>query len=192
MRRSELAGLGLPARSLTDLAASVDGADRGAALLERMGPELADRWLAAAPALVESCLRLDAIGPGPTLVHGDLHPWNVVHGEGTTRIFDWSDAALSHPFIDLATYVFRTKDVAARRTMVDAYLAAWSDAGPADYLREAATLALTVGALYQVQTHRALIPTLMHDGADDDLATGDLSWITRTLARHEQGIESPD
>ena len=85
------------------------------ALLERMPAELRERWLATSPALVESCLRLDAIGPGPSLVHGDFHPWNVVYGPGTTRVFDWSDAAVSHPFVDLATYVFRTEDISMRR-----------------------------------------------------------------------------
>ena len=37
-------------------------------------------------------------------------------------------------------------------------------------LREAAALGLVVGALYQVQTYRALLPTLIGTGADDGLA----------------------
>jgi hypothetical protein len=58
-------------------------------------------------------------------------------------------------------------------------------------LREAAALGLVVGALYQVQSYRAILPTLMADGADDGLAGGDLAWIARSLARHERGLESP-
>ena len=58
-------------------------------------------------------------------------------------------------------------------------------------LREAAALGLVVGALYQVQTYRALLPTLMADGADDGLAGADLDWINRSLTRHERGLESP-
>src|SRR4029079_16854616 len=125
------------------------------------------------------------------LVHGDFHPWNVVHGPRTTRVFDWSDAAVSHPFLDLATYVFRTKDLAVRRGMVDAYVAAWSTEGSQESLREAVAVGLVVGALYQVQTYRAILPTLMSNGADDDLADADLDWINRTLTRCEQGLESP-
>ena len=68
---------------------------------------------------------------------------------------------------------------------------AGSATGPAESLREAAALGLVVGALYQLQTYRALLPSLMRDGADDDLADADLSWITRTLTRHEQGLGAP-
>ena len=130
------------------------------------------------------------VGPGPTLVHGDLHPWNVAHGPTTTRVFDWTDAAVSHPFVDLATYVFRTKDESLRRRLVDAYVGAWAPVASEESLREAA-LGLVVGALYQVQSYRAILPTLMADGADDGLAGGDLHWIERSLARHERGLESP-
>jgi phosphotransferase family enzyme len=190
-RTGELARLELPVRSLVGLAAWVQEVSEDTALLERMPAELRARWLATFPALVESCLRLDAIGPGPSLVHGDFHPWNVVHGQGTTRVFDWSDAALSHPFVDLATYVFPTRDVSARRSMVDAYVAAWSTGGSDESLREAAAIGLVAGALYQVQSYRALLPTLMGNGADDGLADADLDWINRALTRHEHGLESP-
>ena len=160
-------------------------------LLGRLPADVRERWLATAPTLVESCRRLDEIGPGPTLVHGDFHPWNVAFGPATTRVFDWTDAAVSHPFVDLATYVFRTDDVAVRRGLVDAYVAAWSTVMSEESLREAAALGLVVGALYQVQTYRALLPTLPGNGADAGLATGDLSWITRTLTWHEHGLEAP-
>jgi hypothetical protein len=190
-RTDELVRLGLPVRSLAGLAAWVEQLGADTALLERMPAELRERWLTTSPALIESCLRLDAIGPGPSLVHGDFHPWNVVHGRGTTRVFDWSDAAVSHPFVDLATYVFRTEDISKRRELVDAYVAAWSTGGSDDSLREAAALGLVVGALYQVKSYRALLPTLMGNRADDDMADADLDWINRTLTRHEQGVESP-
>jgi hypothetical protein len=190
-RTDELVALGLPVRSLAGLAASVEQWSEDTTLLERMSPEQREGWLATFPALVEACLRLDAIGPGPSLVHGDFHPWNVVHGKGTTRIFDWSDAAVSHPFVDLATYVFRTRDVAVRRGLIDAYIAAWSTEASDETLREAAALGLVVGALYQVQTYRLLLPTLMRNGADDDMADADLDWINRALTRHEHGLDSP-
>jgi hypothetical protein len=190
-RTGELVRLGVPVRSLVSLAAMVEQMSADTGLLERMPAELRKRWQATSPALVESCRRLDALGPGPSLVHGDFHPWNVVHGPGTTRVFDWSDAAVAHPFVDLATYVFRTEDVSVRHDLVDAYVAAWSAGGVDEPWREAAALALVVGTLYQVQTYRALLPTLMRNGADDDLADADLDWINRTLTRHEHGLASP-
>lgn len=190
-RTPELVTLGLPVRSLADLSGQVEQMNEDIELLGRMSPDLRERWLASAPALVESCRRLDEIGPGPTLVHGDFHPWNVVSAAGVTRIFDWSDACVSHPFVDLATYVYRTQDVSVRRRLVDAYVGAWSTECSEELLREAAALGAVVGALYQVQTYRALLPTLMEDGGNDDMADADLDWVNRSLTRHQHGLESP-
>lgn len=148
-RTDELVDLGLSVRSLTALAEEV-GAIGGDVLQSRMDSELRDRWRSSAPALAAACLRLEEIGPGPSLVHGDLHPWNMTYGSGTTRT-----------------------------------------AGSMDRLREAVDLAAVVGSVYQVQTFRVLIPTLMNGGADDDLADGNLTWIRRTLTRLEHGLDSP-
>jgi hypothetical protein len=190
-RTDALVDLGLPVRSLTDLAAQVEAMAEDQVLMGRASPDLRERWLATAPALADSCRQLDEIGPGPTLVHGDFHPWNVVFGAGAARVFDWTDAAVSHPFIDLATYVFRTRDLAVRRKVVDRYLRTWSTEGGEGSLSEAAALGLVVGALYQVQVYRALLPTLMGDGADDDMVGADLGWMNRSLTRHHTGVESP-
>jgi hypothetical protein len=190
-RTDELLGLGLPIRPLAVLAAEVHQMTEELALLDRMSADLRERWLAAAPALVEACHRLDRLGPGPSLVHGDFHPWNVTSGPEGTRVFDWTDAAVSHPFVDLATYVFRTEDAGVRRRVVAAYLDAWAGVAPEVSLREAVALGLVVGALYQVQSYRTLLPTLPRNGADAGLAGADVDWINRSLTRHEQGLESP-
>jgi hypothetical protein len=42
-----------------------------------------------------------------------------------------------------------------------------------------------------VQTYRALLPTLMEDGGNDDMADADLDWVNRSLTRHQHGLESP-
>jgi aminoglycoside phosphotransferase (APT) family kinase protein len=190
-RTDELVELGLPQRSLADLAVHVEEMTEDDALLARMTSDLRHRWLDTAPALVESCRRLDESGPGPTLVHGDFHPWNVTRGSRGVRVFDWTDAAVSHPFVDLATFVFRTRDPSVRRRLVDAWVAAWPDAGSRETVQEAAYLGLVVGALYQVQTYRLLLPTLMEHGAYDGMADGDLAWVERSLTRHQRGLESP-
>jgi aminoglycoside phosphotransferase (APT) family kinase protein len=125
------------------------------------------------------------------VVHGDLHPWNVAYGPAATRVFDWTDAAVSHAFVDLATYVFRTNDQAVRRRLIDAHVSAWSTVGSEQSLREAVGLGLVVGALYQVQSYRALLPTLMGNGADDGLAGADLSLDQALPDVSRVGLESP-
>jgi Phosphotransferase enzyme family len=189
-RTDELTQLGLPDRSLSHLAGQIEALTEDDVLLGRMSPELRERWLPTAPALAESCRRLDELGPGPTLVHGDFHPWNVVHGSTGTRVFDWTDAAVSHPFVDLATYVFRTPDLTVRQRLVETCVAAWSEFLPMESLREAVARGLVVGALYQVQTYRLLLPTLMDNGADDGMGGADLDWMSRSLNRAHQGLES--
>ena len=190
-RTDDLVGRGLPVRSLADLAADVGRMTRDDDLLGRMTPELRTAWLATAPDLVTACRRLDLLGPGPTLVHGDLHPWNVTAGPDGIRVFDWTDAAVAHPCVDLATYVFRTEDLAVRRQLVGAYVEAWSGVAPEAVLREAAALGLVVGALYQAQTYRALLPALPRDGADAGLTGADLDWVERSVTRHRAGLDAP-
>ena len=56
-----------------------------------------------APRLLDACDRLAALGPGPTVMHGDFHPWNVLRADERIVVIDWSDAAMGHPFTELAT-----------------------------------------------------------------------------------------
>jgi Ser/Thr protein kinase RdoA (MazF antagonist) len=125
------------------------------------------------------------------VVHGDLHPWNVAYGPAATRVFDWTDAAVSHAFVDLATYVFRTNDQAVRRRLIDAHVSVWSTVGSEQSLREAVGLGLVVGALYQVQSYRALLPTRWGTARTTDSRAPTSPWIKRSLTCHELGLESP-
>lgn len=181
-----LKSLGLPVRTLVELAAQVEALENDVELMDRLPADVRAQWVSAAPALADLCLRLDAIGPGPTLVHGDFHPWNVVHAPGTTRIFDWTDAAVSHPFVDLATYVSRTDDVAVRRQLLDAYVEAWSPHLDRLSLLNATSLGMVVGALYQVMTYRTLLATMPKSGADAGLIGADISWLKRSLTWQER------
>ena len=54
-----------------------------------------------APKLKQACRRLAALGPPATLVHGDLHPGNAAWIDGALAYFDWTDACIAHPLIDL-------------------------------------------------------------------------------------------
>ena len=184
-RVDELIALGLPVRSLPDLAAQVASLSDDTSLMERLSDDVRERWLSSAPALAQCCQRLDAMGPGPTLVHGDLHPWNVVSGPGGTHVFDWTDAAVSHPYVDLATYVGRSEDPAGRRLLVEAYIDAWTPGSTADEAIETAALGMVVGALYQVMTYRALLPTMPNNGADAGLGGVDVSCVKRSLDWHD-------
>ncbi len=78
------------------------------------------------------------------------------------RIFDWSDACVSHPLFDLPTFLQRADDEGARPSMLDAYLGAWADLAPLDELRATYELALPLAhvhhAISYLRINEALEP----------------------------------
>jgi Ser/Thr protein kinase RdoA (MazF antagonist) len=175
-------------RPLRQLADWVNGTPLDADFMGRLAPKARDAWLASVPAMVDACTSLDRIGPGASLMHGDFHPWNVVAGQAGTRIFDWTDAAVTHPFLDLVTYIMRTDDLALRRYLLQRYLKLWSKYLSSDDLHAAGQLAVVVGALYQAYTYSQLIPTVMPDDLAQ-LRDGDIHWLQRALDRLDRGIQ---
>lgn len=53
---------------------------------------------------------------GPTLVHGDFHPWNVLD----STIIDWSDAAVASPLHDVNHYLLNVEDE-LRAPLIETY-----------------------------------------------------------------------
>jgi aminoglycoside phosphotransferase (APT) family kinase protein len=55
----------------------------------------------------------------------------VVITEGRYVIFDWTDACVAHPFVDLATFFYNfgpaSTDVEVRDRLRDRYLRGWAD-----------------------------------------------------------------
>ena len=125
-----------------------------------MAPEGRAAWVAAEPRLVDACAALIDVGLPDTLIHGDLHPENVVIAPRGALVVDWSDAAVGNPFVDLATILVRTKDGDLRRRLLAAYLDGWDGVCDRARLETAGDVAMTVGALYQVATYQALLPAL--------------------------------
>lgn len=190
-RADDLAMSGFERRGLAELAWQIRELP-ALPLLAALEAGARRRLEAAVPRLVEACDRLTAIGPAETIVHGDLHPWNVADADGRSIVFDWSDSCIGHPFLDLATYVGRTRDVSTRRACVDAYLAAWSDVMEPEMLEEAVRLALPLSALHQVESYRRVLEGLAEDDWWDMAEAGPgyaeqaLGWLDEGLAAEIQ------
>lgn len=185
-RTDELARAGFERRGLAALASQISALPE-LPLLAPMKPESRRLLEAAIPRLIEACERLTAIGPPEAIVHGDLHPWNVADVDGRSIVFDWSDSCIGHPFLDLVTYVGRTRDIAARRACVDAYLAAWSDVLEQDVFEEAVELSLPLGALHQVESYRRIAAGVAKDDLWD-MAEAGPSYAEQALAWLEGGL----
>jgi hypothetical protein len=186
----ELVAAGAHVRPLEPL---IDGLptmlDR-AMLGDRLAPEVRAAWTDATPRLIDACRRLADIGLPDSVIHGDLHPWNIAVTERGLVVFDWSDAAVGNPFVDLAVTLGRVKDIAVRRQVLDAYLDGWADLLPRDRLETAATAAMAAGGVYQVETYLRLLPGL--DPLDRGVfAAADVRWASRALAGLEHGLETP-
>ena len=156
---------------------------------DRLAPEVRAAWIAATPRLLAACVALDDLGVPDTLVHGDLHPHNIAVTPRGPLVVDWSDAAIGHPLLDLAVFLRRTQDRDLRRRLRDAYLEGWDGVASHERLQDAVTLAMAVGAAYQVATYQALLPAMdppdraVFDGADE-------RWLQRALDGLEHGLDA--
>jgi hypothetical protein len=129
------------------------------AAVSRLEPEEVGELRGRVPAFRDVCRRLAELGPPPTLVHGDLHDGNVARIEGELTYFDWTDACVAHPFIDLLSLQWE-KDEAQRVALLDAYLGAWNGVESPERLREAARLAAIVIPLHHAVSYRTIVGAL--------------------------------
>jgi hypothetical protein len=111
------------------------------------------------PAFRDACRRLAGEGLPPALVHGDLHTGNVARLDGSLVYFDWTDACVAHPFIDLHSLQWE-EDESVRAVLLDAYLEPWRDVAPIERLREAAALARVVIPLHHAVSYWRLVAAL--------------------------------
>ena len=128
------------------------------------------------PKLKEACRRLEALGPPATLVHGDLHPANAAWIDGTLAYFDWTDACIAHPLIDLHSLTW-VDDEAMRTALLDAYLGVW-DGAVSD---EAVELARIVTPLHHAVSYSTIVASVERSGQGELDATH--AFLREALAR---------
>jgi len=140
---------------------------------------------AAVPRLQARCAELAGHAVPPSIVHGDLHLSNVARGPGGYLFFDWTDACVAHPFLDLAAIRRGTafNDAACedelRERLRDAYLPEWASFEPPGRLARAWELAAPLGALHQAVSYRSLAT---QPPMDPHMAQSTAFWLRRVLA----------
>ena len=112
----ELLGAGCHDRRLEVLEQQLEPLLVHAEALARLRPDEVDELRQRLSVFREACRRLAAIGLPSTLVHGDLHVGNVARHDGELVYFDWTDACIAHPFVDLLSLQWE-KDETAREAL---------------------------------------------------------------------------
>ncbi|HXM56684.1 MAG TPA: phosphotransferase [Candidatus Dormibacteraeota bacterium] len=119
------------------------------------GDEL-DRLRACRPWLSDLCERL-AVSPIPlSLTHGDFHPGNVALTARGWLVHDWSFAAISHPFFDLANWLHDVPPD-SEPAHVAAYLEPWAATHGMSAARAAWSSAKPLGAYYALTRLAAVL-----------------------------------
>jgi Phosphotransferase enzyme family len=102
-----------------------------------------------------------------TIVHSDFHPWNTAVNEDRIIFFDWTDAAVGHPFYDLAPLplnMIRRRIFPDQPEMIahlrEAYLEGWTSFAPLETLRRALLLGEALGVLQKAINYRHLLRCL--------------------------------
>jgi hypothetical protein len=157
-RAAELLPVGCPdrrpARLLSDLVALGDRDD----LVDSTYRRVID---AIRPALQAAADTLAAGGLADSLIHGDLHSGNTRHTARGWLLYDWTDGALSHPFLDLGVLAIpREKGTAPSR--LAAYRAVWAPHVPSDALDQMLAAGRLLGIAHQAITSQRIGDALDH------------------------------
>ncbi len=179
----ELSAAGCVDRGLERLASQIGPLLESESARGRLEDAEVERLTSLAPTFVEHC---DALAAGPipdALVHGDLHLGNVASAGGRRVIYDWTDACITHPFLDLSEIVDE-QDETIRARVLQAYLAEWRTLATAAELDELWRLAQPLCAVHQAVSYSSIVANVEADEA----AWLDAApyWLRRAIAAAER------
>jgi hypothetical protein len=182
-RADELRALECPDRPLASLPLEIEALARRDDLLDR---DDAARLVRALPTLERRCAQLDALGFPPTLVHGDVSPGNVRWTGTRWLVYDWTDACIAHPFVELASPLSYEPDTIVADARAREFAAAWAARATQQAADRALALAPTAGAAHQAISYARMLAGTDRTGGDqasgDRLAAFARYWVGRLIA----------
>jgi hypothetical protein len=172
-------------------------AERGWMLLDDHGEEVARSY---------ARMQVEAAGQADRLLAAGCHDrrldrlaaqaeaWlpqvgNVARGPAGYTFFDWTDACVVHPFLDLVTIRRGTSfaegeigsEAELRARLRAAYLPAWAALEPPERLDRADRLAAPLGALHQAVSYRSIVAS-RQPPIDVHMGQSTAWWLRRMLA----------
>jgi phosphotransferase family enzyme len=111
--------------------------------------------------LLDAVTRVEQLGLPDVLVHGDFHPGNVRVAGDRVVIFDWSDAAISKPFVDVVTWAtWFDDDPAARDALWQSFAEVWAAVLPPAAWLELRPMLEGIAGAYHVVQYAAIVREL--------------------------------
>ncbi len=178
-----LVALGVPDRNIDYLASQVER------LMNDLPDTLTDdekfQLRMMSSTLRGMCFELAEFNIPLTLTHGDLWSGQVIFkDDGKCLFFDWSDAAISHPFFDMCTFLAEVDSElphikGARNHLLMTYLNEWTRYEPISNLKHAYALTMVLGYLHQALFYYIhILPQV------ESAARWELSGMLAHLLRH--------
>jgi hypothetical protein len=176
----DLLAVGCLDRRLEILSQQIDPLLQDADILALLSPDEIAQLQALAPRLKAMCSELTRYRVPYSLNHGDLHSGNIT-GQ-TLLFFDWTDACIAHPFLDLSTVVayIEEQTPVGRERVLDVYLNLWTAYEPIERLRVMWQLAEPLGALHQAVSYQHILAAL-EPTSKPEMVEEMLEWLRRII-----------
>jgi hypothetical protein len=168
-------------RQLSVLASQIDPLISNPITQAALTPQEYETLVALAPQLKARCATVAAYNIPPTLLHGDLHLGNITQRNGDYLFFDWTDASIGFPFLDLFLLYFRDDEGTDPTRGRDAYLEIWRDYETPARLLELWELAKPLCALHHAISYLTILSNI-EPLARDELFHGLPNNLHRLLA----------
>lgn len=171
--------LGCRDRRLSWLATKIDPLLHDSAVLQALTDTEVTQLQQLAPHLKHRCLELEQYRVPSALVHGDLGAGNVVFRDDGVLIFDWTEACITHPFLDMID-IYDESDMAIQQRLRDQYLSYWTVFEPLERLQELWNLTKPIFALHHAVSYQHIYANV-EPSAQQDLSWGVPKWVRMLL-----------
>ncbi len=151
----ELAAAGTPDRTLGPTVAALQRVVEDSLELDQLDDSERRTAVAMLPWLTDQITALAEAGMPYSLGHGDLHLGNVAPAADGLVLFDWTDAAVTFPVLDVALLARSAGDEMAPAVRA-AYAEVWREARDEAVVNAALALAPLVNTAYQAVSYEAV------------------------------------
>lgn len=137
------------------------------------------------PRLRDLIMELIALPIPYSILHGDLHGGNVIPHKNSFLYFDWTDAAVSHPFFDMI-HIFGVEDDSQKVMLQDAYLQPWEEYYAKEDVRRAWELASALYGFYHAVSYQYIARGI------EELVRSELNFAYYFLRKLLSGLRQLD